>query len=106
MTQKGKKQRRKQLYKRTVRDVAKLCSTAMNPDKRFHRIASGRQFTRKQFNDVMDFGNHPDAYANLLGDPVEIFSHEDWHSVIPLIAYLGFRADVLEKVSKLKEGTN
>ena len=103
MTRKGKKQRRKQVYKQAVRDIAKLCSEASDPDRRFHKIVARRKFVRSHFNDVMDFGNHPSAYADLLGSPADSFTHDDWHSVIPLITYLGFRADVLEKVAKLKE---
>ena len=57
---------------------------------------------RRHFREVMDYGNHPSAFADWLGE-VDKFTPADWDSVTEMITYMGFRADVLERVAELKD---
>lgn len=54
----------------------------------------------------MEYGNHPSAWADLLGDEVESMTNDDWNSVVENITYMAFRGDVLERVVQIKEGTD
>ncbi len=54
----------------------------------------------------MEYGGHPSAWADWLGDDVESMTHEDWQSVVINITYMAFRADVMERVSQIKEETD
>ncbi len=73
------------------------------PKRMFHALMACKTLGRNSLRDVMDYGNHPSAFADLLGDPVESFTPDDWDAVIENIAYMGFRADVLERVAELKD---
>jgi len=92
-------------YHDAVNQVARLCARTRDPDRAFHSTVSGTRLSRSHFRDVMDFSGHPSAFADLLGDPVEKFTPDDWNAVIEQITYMSFRADVLERVAELKEGT-
>jgi len=93
-------------YRSVVSMVAKACALDRNPDRVFHTLMAGKTLGRGSFRDVMDYGDFPSAFADLLGDPVESFTPDDWDAVIENIAYMGFRADVLKRVAELKEGAD
>jgi len=90
-------------YWRAVEHVAKACSEESNPDREFHRICEGLTMGNGHFRDVMDFGKHPGAFADWLGEPVEGFEQSDWSAAMEHVTYMAFRADVLERVCELKE---
>jgi len=99
----SKLNQREVYYWSAVNAVASACALRSDPDRAFHRIASKHPMGRGQFRDCMDFGNHPSAFADWLGEPIEKFTPDDWDSVIENIAYMAFRADVMERVNEIKE---
>lgn len=96
---------REERYFDVVERIARACAQVSDPDRAFHSIMdqAGVPFTRRHFREVMDYGNHPSAFADLLGDAVDKFTPADWEAVVDNITYMGFRADVLERVAELKD---
>ena len=94
---------REVIYWKAVEQVARACAVEPNPDRAFHSICEKLPMTKGHFRDVMDFGKHPSAFADWLGDPIETFDNSDWSAVTEGVTYMAFRADVLERVCELKE---
>jgi len=92
-------------YFEVVDRIARACAQGSDPDRVFHSIMGKAEVPlgRRHFREVMDYGNHPSAFADLLGDVVEKFTPDDWDAAIENITYMGFRADVLERVAELKD---
>jgi hypothetical protein len=90
-------------YWAVVEQVAQACALYPDPDRAFHRVMEGASLGRKQFRDTMDYGDHPSAFADWLGEPVEKFTPDDWESVTEHITYMALRADVLGRVADIKE---
>ena len=91
-------------YRSAVNSVALECAQASNPDRAFHAMMSNMQFNREHFRDVMNYSEHPSAWADLMGDAVESFTADHWEAVVDQITYMSFRADVLERVASIKGG--
>lgn len=91
-------------YRGVVDSIARACAQYANPDRAFHTIMEKASLGRRHFREVMDYGNHPSAFADWLGEEVDKFTPADWDSVTEMITYMGFRADVLERVAELKDG--
>lgn len=90
-------------YRAAVNLVARACMNAPDPDRAFHNRMSGTQFDRHHFRDVMEYSNHPSAWADLFGSEVDSFTADHWEAVKDHITYMSFRADVLERVAELKD---
>ena len=97
---------REEKYRSVVDQVARACVHGPDPDRVYHRVMGSVRITRKMYRDTMEYGGHPSAWADWLGDDVESMTHEDWQSVVSNITYMAFRADVLERVTQLKKETN
>lgn len=93
-------------YLSAVNSVALECAQSRNPDRAFHAMMSSVQFSREHFRDVMNYSEHPSAWADLMGDAVESFTADHWEAVRDQITYMSFRADVLERVAAIKTGGN
>ena len=97
---------REEKYRIVVDQVARACVHGADPDRVYHRVMGQVRITRKMYRDTMEYGNHPFAWADLLGDEVESMTNDDWNSVVENITYMAFRGDVLERVVQIKEGTD
>lgn len=97
---------RENQYRHVVNKVALACIHSPDPDRVYHLVMKDIPITRKMYRDTMEYGGHPSAWADWLGDDVESMTHEDWQSVVINITYMAFRADVMERVSQIKEETD
>ena len=96
-------------YRKVIEWFAEQCADETNPDAKLNAMLAEKKFGMRHWRLVMRWGEHPRSYADWvesMGGSVQHYTTDDWEAVSPHIAFMGFRADVLEKVAAIKTGGN